>query len=212
MRDIPVFTTDYGVASLSLKEIPYSADAYIRIQSASDIEMLIEQCSDFCKAAGAERIYATGHPYLNRFPLYTSVICMSCSRNSLPNTDAALFPVQEHTLSQWRDLYNSAMQNVPTASYMSISNAEKILGRGVGYFVYRENSLLGIGVVTQDKIEAIATVVPGEGKDVLCALCHTIFADTVKLDVATANTRAIRLYEHLGFVKVSSLTDWYQLS
>ena len=32
MKDIPVFTTDFGVASLILKEIPYRGEAYIRIQ------------------------------------------------------------------------------------------------------------------------------------------------------------------------------------
>jgi hypothetical protein len=34
MRDIPMFTTEYGVASLVLKEIPYQAAAYITIQDS----------------------------------------------------------------------------------------------------------------------------------------------------------------------------------
>ncbi len=32
MRDIPVFSTENGVASLGLREIPYSAEAYITLQ------------------------------------------------------------------------------------------------------------------------------------------------------------------------------------
>jgi len=33
MRDIPVFTTQYGVASLVLKEIPYKKRAHITLQA-----------------------------------------------------------------------------------------------------------------------------------------------------------------------------------
>ena len=32
MRDFPIFTTEYGVSSLILKEIPYRNEAYIRIR------------------------------------------------------------------------------------------------------------------------------------------------------------------------------------
>ena len=32
MRDFPFFTTEYGVSSLSLKEVPYRQEAYIRIR------------------------------------------------------------------------------------------------------------------------------------------------------------------------------------
>ena len=34
MKDIPFFTTDYGVAGLILKEVPYKKEAYIRILEA----------------------------------------------------------------------------------------------------------------------------------------------------------------------------------
>ena len=32
MRDFPIFSTETGVSSLTLKEIPYKKQAYIRIQ------------------------------------------------------------------------------------------------------------------------------------------------------------------------------------
>ena len=43
MRNIPFFDTPYGVASLVLKEIPYSAQAYITVQSALDLDKLLEE-------------------------------------------------------------------------------------------------------------------------------------------------------------------------
>ena len=44
MRNIPVFTTEFGVASLILKEIPYTGIAYVRLQSSLFPEKLLEEC------------------------------------------------------------------------------------------------------------------------------------------------------------------------
>ena len=42
MKDFPVFTTEYGVASLILKEIPYQGTAYITLQDSLEPEKLLE--------------------------------------------------------------------------------------------------------------------------------------------------------------------------
>ena len=54
MRNIPVFTTEFGVGSLILREIPYRQEAYIRIQDTGQPEIFLKECVDFCKTAGAE--------------------------------------------------------------------------------------------------------------------------------------------------------------
>ena len=33
MKDIPVFTTEFGIASLILRDIPYRGEAYVRVRS-----------------------------------------------------------------------------------------------------------------------------------------------------------------------------------
>ena len=76
MRDIPMFTTEYGVASLVLREIPYRQEAYISIQSSLQPEQLLEECISFCRACGAERIYAKNHDCLTQYPVHTSIIKM----------------------------------------------------------------------------------------------------------------------------------------
>ena len=65
MRNIPVFTTEFGVASLILKEIPYTQTAYIKILSSLAPVELLEECRSFCRAAGAEKIYAELCKYYN---------------------------------------------------------------------------------------------------------------------------------------------------
>ena len=62
MKDFPLFTTENGVASLILKEIPYRSEAYIVLRDARSAEALLRECADFCRACGAEKVYASGHP------------------------------------------------------------------------------------------------------------------------------------------------------
>jgi len=211
MKDIPMFTTESGVASLALREIPYTGTAYIRLQATQSPETLLEECVGFCRACGAARFYATGHPALARYPLHTAVVRMQCSRNSLPMTDAALFPVLPETLEQWRGIYNERMAGVPGAAYMSRMDAEAMLADGSCYFIHRAGQPLGIGKAKGDRIDAVISLSPGGGREVTLALASVLTEDTVCLEVATANTKAVRLYEGLGFAAVQELVRWYQV-
>ena len=62
MKDIGIFPTRYGVASLILREIPYRQEAYIRVQDVEpeDLSLLLGECGDFCRACGAQKILWTG--------------------------------------------------------------------------------------------------------------------------------------------------------
>ena len=209
MRDIPMFTSEYGVASLFLKEIPYRGRAHIKIQSSLEPEKLLEECVGFCRACGAEWIDAAGHEYLGKYPLITSLSLMTRPLEGLPNTDACLFPMTETTMQQWLDIYNERMANIPNAAYMDSKDGKELLQKGSAYFVHKDGVLLGIGVASGDFIDTVISVKPGAGEAVLRALASVLTEDTVRLMVADANTRAVRLYERLGFVKVKELSRWY---
>lgn len=209
MRDIPMFTTEYGVASLVLKQIPYRQEAYIHIRDTDQPEEFLQECVSFCRMAGAERIYATGHDFLEEYPLYTAVWRMCRAMDGLPETDAMTMPVTEATLERWREIYNTAMAGVPNAAYMDQTDANKMLSRGDGYFVHRDGKLLGIGIAAVDTIHVVVAVQHGAGQDVLPALTHALTDEQIKLEVASANSRALRLYERLGFLKTAELSRWY---
>lgn len=211
MKDIPMFTTEFGIASLILNQIPYRGDAYVHIRATQQPEALLEECIGFCRACGAEQIYATGHAALEKYPLHTAIIKMQAPVSALPQGYAALFPVIEETLTQWRDIYNEKMKDVPISSYMSIADSKAMLRDGDGYFVHRDGQLLGIGKVSDGRIDAIAAAVPGAGRDVMLALCSLIPYDTVSLEVANTNAKALRLYEKLGFLPVGETAKWYQV-
>ena len=211
MRDFPMFTTENGVASLILKQIPYWGSAYIRLQKVSDAKALLEECIDFCRAAGADKIYATGHDVLQQYILFSRVVHMACPRDTIADTDAALIPVMPDTLEQWREIYNKKMQKVPNAAYMTVQDANKMLDDGKAYFIHRGDRLLGIGISGGSQIDCVASVYNGAGADIVKALCHNIFEDTVSLEVSTANTKAIALYESLGFIKTGEISAWYKI-
>ena len=209
MKDVPLFDTQYGIASLVLKEIPYQQAAYITLREAWEPEQLLAECVGFCRMCGAERIYASGHSCLENRPLYTAMWEMKRSMDGFPDTDAALWPVQENTLELWRSIYNEKVQKLPNAAWMSQRDGKKMLGEGNGYFVHRGEELLGIGMAGGDTIQWVASVKPAAGRDVVCALAHALWCDAVSLTVASVNEKALNLYTTLGFLKTKELSKWY---
>lgn len=211
MKDFPVFTTEYGVASLVLREIPYRGEAYITILDSLEPEQLLTECISFCRICGAEKIYAKGHAVLESRPLHTAMLKMQCLRASIPDTDAALWPVQAQTLNEWREIYNKKAIAVPNGAWMTEADAREMLAKGDGYFIHRGDVMLGIGRASGSVIDWVASAVPGGGRDVVCALAHALTSDTVSLTVASENAKAIRLYERIGFVKMKELSRWYRV-
>lgn len=209
MRDIPVFSTELGVASLILSQIPYTRTAYIRIQDTHRAADFLRECVSFCKMAGAETIYATGHDDCKAYPCSASIVAMQADKAGIGVTDACLFPVTEKTLEQWRSIYNEKVVHIPNGAWMTIHDGEKMLQQGSGYFVHQNGTLLGIGKVEGNQLQWLASVYPGGGETVLKALCHAITDDTVTLEVADSNRKAMELYRKMGFVPVKLLSQWY---
>lgn len=206
MKDIPVFATELGVASLTLCQIPAWKRAYIKMQSTQCPAEFLQECAAFCRMAGAEQIFASGHEFLQKLPLHTAIVTMQCDRETLPDTDAALFPVQENTLAEFVRIYNDKAVRIPNAAYLTGPQARQMQD---AYFVHRSGDLLGIGRASGDTIGFLASVSPGAGRDVLAALAHVITTDVVKLEVASVNEKAVELYVRMGFVATGVVSRWY---
>ena len=211
MKDIPMFTTEFGVASLILKEIPYRETAYVKIRTVfhGKLRELIDECVGFCRAAGAERVYAAGDEGLDQYPHFCSVFTMKGSADFEP--EANLWPVTEETVTQWRKIYNEKMAEVDNAGTMTAYDEKELVSSAGTYFVHENGKLLGIGWVEPGELKCVAAVVPGTGERVLKTLLSAQNADRVELDVASTNQKAIRLYEKLGFVTVREKSRWYQV-
>ena len=209
LKDIPIFTTDFGVASLILREIPYQAVAYVRLQDCTDPVKTVEACVAFCRMLGAERVFATGQEALERWPLHTAVLRMACAAESLADTDAALWPLLPEQAAEFQQLYNEKIAHMPNAAWMTDADMKKTVESGEGYFVHRGGELLGLGIVSGEWIRFVASLRPGAGADVVRALAHAAVGDRLLLETATANTKAVALYQRLGFVTVREQSRWY---
>lgn len=211
MRDFPMFTTENGVASITLKEVPYKGIAYIKIQSSQRPEDFLKECVAFCEMTGAQKIYASGHPALDTYPLHNAIWKMSALHQSLPESDAALFPVTEKTAERWRSIYNEKMFPISNSATMTRDDMKTLIAQGGGYFIHKNEELLGIGIARGDCVESVVAVKPGSGREVLLALCGSLNCEQVVLEVASTNIRAIRLYENLGFIKNFEISRWYDV-
>ena len=211
MRDIPVFTTENGVATLFLKNVPATKTAYIKVQDSHNVTSFLHECCDFCRAVGADRVYATGTDSLIGKHSCEQIISMTRAKEDLPNTNARLVPVQVETMNQWREIYNRKMRGIPNASQITQHDASKYLDSGTCYFVYDGSVLIGIGTVSENRIEALASVVKGAGRDVLLALCQASNSDLIELSVASSNEKAVGLYKSMGFTFEEVLETWYQI-
>lgn len=209
MKDIPFFTTEFGVASLMLGQIPYRQEAYILVQDVQSggLDEHLKECIAFCRMAGAERIYwsapeAVGEP-----------CCIVFQMNCQAWVDKALleslFPVTEATVSRWRQIYNDRMRGVDNAAALTAADEKKIVDSGGAYFVHHEGELLGIGWLEDTKLLAVAAVQKGAGERVMHTLMSLVEGAAMTLEVASTNTRAVALYEKLGFMKTKEIRRWY---
>ena len=214
MRDFPIFTTEYGVVSLLLKEIPYKNTAYIRIRQVQEgfFPADLAECAAFCRMCGAEKIYAAGHEKLAGWPLYTAVVQMRAVARVEEEKVKCLFPVTEQTVGKWRTIYNEKMAKVDNTATLESRDEERILSSGGAYFVHESGRLLGIGWLEEDKLLAVAAVEKGAGETVMHTLLSTREGLSVTLEVASTNERAIGLYERLGFLKTAEIDRWYDVS
>lgn len=206
-----MFDTEYGIASLILKEIPYKGIAYVILRQVWDAEKLLDECVSFCRMCGAEVICAAGHESLESYPLYTAVLEMRGDAAVDVNSVKSLFPVTEATVTRWRNIYNEKMRTIDNAATMTAFDEKRIVQSGGAYFVHEDGELLGIGWLKDRELLAVAAVKPGTGKTVMNTLMSLLEGEQMHLEVASTNHRAIRLYEKMGFIKTREISRWYRI-
>ena len=211
MRDFPVFATEYGVASLALKEVPYRQEAYITVQSALQPEELLKECVSFCRMVGAERVYARGHACAEAYPLHA---CIYEMRGRIDVDDSKidhLWPVTEETVDKWRELLNRQLRGVDHAATLEKRDGKEILETGGAYFVHAAGELLGAGWLLDGELKLIAAAKKGAGERVFHSLLSAAPPEQLRLEVASTNTRAIRFYEKMGLVKTAEICRWHRV-
>ncbi len=199
MQNIPLFTCAAGVATLILREIPAFGRAYILPRSVFGSEQaLLRECADFCRAAGAQ------------FSCEIWELSLPLQRLPRPERPLCLTPVTGENAQDYRALYNRCFAGVDNAAWCSPADAQALAGRGA-WLCCEDGRALGLGQAVDGELRAIASERRGLGFDLACALLATLGTPQAKLQVASSNARALRLYERLGFEKTGTRSRWYRL-
>ena len=69
-----------------------------------------------------------------------------------------------------------------------------------------------LGGFPQEKLDGIvAAAKPGAGQQIMETLFTLMDGQVLRLQVASTNTKAIRLYERLGFRQTKEVSSWYRV-
>ena len=199
MKNIPMFTSAYGIATLILREIPWSGSAYVLVRSVwnDQTAALLEECRGFCRAVGAKAVFAAYDTEELPAEHAYDMLHMTRPKAGLPEAVLELLPLTRE---------NSA------ASYDQ-SSLEPLYGEDLAWLVKRGEVYAGVAEISKEGLEAVA-VLPefrGMGYDLALSVLHMVPSPVLQLKVASTNTRAIALYQRLGFRVEGVEKRWFCL-
>lgn len=201
MRDIPCFTCPAGVATLLLGDVAVHRRAYALVRGVfTTMEALLQECAQFCRAVGAEWLYCSGEGDFSAYPVHARLIARRLPCAALPETACEARPTRKDA---WLELYNRRFADVPAARHYDR------LPEGA-YFVYDGAECIGLGLLQDGVLAAVASLAPGRGEACVCALARHLEGD-VELLCAEENTRAMALYDRLGFSRGEIREIWYKV-
>lgn len=217
MKNIPMFTSSYGVATLILREIGWSGHAYVLVRSVWNgrTAQLLEECRGFCRAVGAEEIYASWET--NELPAEHAydMIAMIRPKADLPEPaqSVELEQVTPETAEEYLRIYNRCFRDVPSAASYDRKSLEPLYGEDLAWLARVDGQFAGVAEISKEGLEGIA-VLPefrGLGRELALSVLPMVPSPTLRLKVASTNRRAMALYVRLGFVREKLERRWYRL-
>lgn len=219
MKNIPLFTSAYGAATLILKELSWSGNAYVLVRSVwqGQIEALLAECRDFCRAVGAENIFAVDHGSgcdLPGTPDY-EMITMACAKDRLPppRHPVELEPLTEENSDAYLSIYNECFRQVPSAASYNKKSLISLYGEDLAWLARVGDTYAAVAELSKTGLEGIA-VLPayrGLGFDLAAQVLQMVPRLRPELRVASTNVRALALYQRLGFSEIGERKPWYRL-
>lgn len=217
MNNIPMFTSAYGIATLILREIPWSGSAYVLVRSVwnDQAAALLAECRDFCRAVGAEAVFAAWDTEELPAEHAWDMVYMTRPKDGLPEP---VKPVELEALSRenaevYLEIYNRCFLSVPAAASYNRSSLEPLYGEDLAWLAKVAGQYAGVAEISKEGLEGIA-VLPeycGLGHDLALSVLPMVPSKILRLKVASTNTRAISLYERLGFQADGVEKRWWKL-
>ena len=216
MKNIPVFTAANGIASLVLAEIPVSGKAYVLVRSVwTTAQALLDECIGFCRAVGAEAVFASWETETLPGAHAYDLLGMACRKAELPEPTqlVPLEPLTPDNGSTYLEIYNRCFAQVPGAATYTRRDLQRLFDQDKAWLALQDGEYAAIAEISEEGLEAIG-VLPrcrGLGFDLAASVLPMVPSLTVRLKVASTNLRAIALYERLGFVRERVVSRWWKV-
>lgn len=215
MQNIPVFTAANGLASLILREIPYSGRSYVMLRSVwnGGVKALVEECAAFCRMAEAETVYVSQDCEELPFPHAYDMVELSCRREDLPPLaePVRLIPLTADRAEQWRAVYNGCFLPIAGAAAYDRREMNRLLKDKTAFWVEQDGMCAAIVEQKTDGLAAIA-VLPefrGMGTAVALTALRQLHAPVLTVRTASTNGPALAMYGRLGFTQTKTVSRWW---
>ncbi len=215
MKNIPMFTGTHGLATLVLREIGFSGNAYVMVRAVwnGQAAAFLQECYGFCVAVGAKAVYATWEEDLPGEPAWES-IWMTRPKAGLPQgRDVDLEPLTPANGQRYLEVYNRCFRDVPAAASYDKESLRSLYGMDCAYLAKVDGKDAGVAEISKTGLEAIG-VLPefrGLGYDLALAVLPMVPATELKLKVSSTNKKALALYDRLGFAASGVEKRWWQV-
>ena len=217
MKDIPLFTGTHGLASLVLREIGISGRAYVVVRAVwkGQTEAFLQECLHFCRAVGAEQVYASYD--LEELPAAHAydMVAMEMEKAALPKGDPVeLEPLSPQNGQAFLDIYNGCFRSVTGAAAYGKEDLNRLFDTDCAFLAKKDGKYAAIAEISETGLESIA-VLPefrGLGYDLSLTVLPMVPRKTIRLKVASTNEKALALYTRLGFVQRETVSRWYCLT
>lgn len=219
MKNIPIFTASSGMASLILREIPYSGRAYVMVRAVwrGETAALLAECGQFCRAAGAETVFASQE--LEPLPARHAydLLELRCQRADLPAPDRSLElePLTAENAAAYLEIYNRCFRDLPGAAAYDRADMQRLLGKNLAFLTKTAGQYAAVAELTPGGLAGVA-VLPecrgrGLGRNLTLAALRRLDAPELTLKTASTNVTALQLYRNLGFGRDRVTSRWWQL-
>ena len=176
---------------------------------------LLEECRGFCRAVGAEEIFASWDTAELPGEHAYDMVEMTCRKADLPQpaNPVELEQVTPETAEAYLRIYNQCFYAVPSAASYGRKSLEPLYGEDLAWLARVDGQYAAVAEISKDGLEGIA-VLPefrGLGFNLAAAVLQMVPNPVVRLKVASTNERARRLYARLGFTEEKVSRRWYRI-
>lgn len=216
MKNIPLFTSSFGLTTLILREISWNGRAYVLVREIwHDGAALLDECRAFCLAVGAREVYAAWAEGVETLPAAHAydMLVMSCPKAALPVGELPLVPLSRENADDYLEIYQRCFRDVPSAASYDRKSLERLYDEDLAWLVPVAGGYGAIAEISKTGLEGIA-VLPehrGLGYPLAATVLQMVPSSVVHLRVASTNRRALALYRRLGFTEEAPARPWYRL-